>query len=153
MSHPAFQGTTTHNPWTVKRPGQTLAALLHAGAQQVVRIVAWQQGLMTQLTSVLAGRKGTNLTQHPCARHLTEVTLCGAQKLLSKVIMLFKCSKGFAERQGHHRTVNMWALNPRPAPRQLCEAGRSHKLRGPQFCCLENRLIMLIASSLCSSLD
>lgn len=31
----AFQGTTTHNPWTLKRSSQALAASLHVGAQQV----------------------------------------------------------------------------------------------------------------------
>ena len=49
-----------------------------------IRIVAWQPGLVTQLTSVLAGSKGTNLIQHLCAG-------CSSQ-LLSKQGMS-KCPK------------------------------------------------------------
>lgn len=96
----------THKSWILKRSSQVLAASPQVGAQQVVRIVAWQQELVTQLTFVLSRSKGTNLIQRLCAGHLAKVTVCWAQKLLrSKVTVLFKCFECPAERQGHPRTV------------------------------------------------
>lgn len=76
----------THNPWTAKRAGQALEAPPHAGGSAgAVRIIAWQPGLVTQLTSVLAGSKGTHLIQHLCAGG-------SAQKLLSKqgIVQMFQ---------------------------------------------------------------
>lgn len=88
----------THKPWILKRSSQVLAASPQVGAQQVVRIVAWQQELVTQLTFALAGSEGTNLIQRLCAGHLAKVTVCWAQKRLrSKVTVLSKCSKCPAE--------------------------------------------------------
>ena len=45
---------------------------------------AGQQGLVTQLTSVLAGSEGPSLSQHPRTGHLAKITLCWAPKLLKK---------------------------------------------------------------------
>lgn len=110
----------THNPLAVKRPGSPTPCRGSAGT---VRIVAWQQALVTQLTSVLAPSKGASLIQHLCAGHLATVTLCWAQKFLSKqghCIQMFQATQ--RERQGHSSTVeNTWALNPRPASYHLWE--------------------------------
>lgn len=97
-----------------------------------VRTVPWQQGLVTQPTQVLARSKSTNLTQAPCTGHSTKVTLCRAQRFLRKqghcpnVPSNLRRSRAIL---GQGRTQT---LNPRPASNQLWEAGRSHKLCGPQ---------------------
>lgn len=97
-------------------PGSPTPCRGSAGAAEL--LLSYRTLLVTQLTSVLAGRNSTNLAQHLGTGHSAKVLLCWAQMLLSEIIVMSKCFKWLAETSSdlwagtHARTVENTGLEP-----------------------------------------